>query len=449
MKRLSFLLIILMLFMFPIKRVQAVSNNTLNINSECSYILIDAKTGLVLAENNADALIRPASTTKLLTAIIALEEGNLNKEVTVSQEAVFDIGDGGMNIGIMAGETNLTLEHMLNVMMVKSANETANIIAENVYPTRKAFIERMNQRAKELGATHTTFYNVCGMDDTEEYKKHLTTARDMVLMAKHAMTIPKFREIVKQEYYNELPATNKHTEWPPLRTSNKLLWDNNEYKYSKDSKEYTYTVTGIKTGYTSGAGNNLISSAVNEEGMELIAAVMNVKDGNNAVFQYTKALYEYGFGNYTMESVVKKNDVIETVSVAKSKDGDKLPLVAEEDLKAVLPIGENNLKIEKVKNINTNITAPIKQGQVLGTVEYIKDGVSIGKVNLIAAKSMEARINLVFSTESKVFLGKGLFSWIIIILLLIYLFLLIRKRIRRSIRRKKRRKYMESRYKFK
>lgn len=449
MKRLSFALIFLMLFMFPTKMVQAYEKNAFDINSECSYILIDGKTGQVLAENNADAIIRPASTTKILTAIVALEEGDLKQQVTVSQEAVFDIGDGGMNIGIMAGETNFTLEHMLNVMLVKSANETANIIAENVYPSREAFIERMNQRAKELGANNTIFYNVCGMDDTEEYKKHLTTARDMALLAKHAMSIPGFREIVKQEYYNDLPATNKHTEWPQLRTSNKLLWDTNEYKYTRDSKEYKYTVTGIKTGYTSGAGFNLISSAVNEEGIELIAAVMNVKDNNNAVYQYTKALYEYGFGNYTMQNVVNKNDVVESVAVEKSKDGDKLPLVAAEDISTIVPIEDKKWNIESKKSINPNITAPIKQGDVLGTVEYIQNGVTIGKVDLLAAKTMEAKANITFSKDSTGFLGKGLLSWAIKILLLIYLLLLGRKHIKRSIRRKKRRKYMESRYKLK
>ncbi len=449
MKKLSLALIFAMLFMFPMKRVQASSKNALNINSDCSYILIDGKTGQVLVENNADAIIRPASTTKILTAIVALEEGDLNKEVNVSLEAVNDIGDGGMNIGIMAGETNLTLEHMLNVMMVKSANETANIIAENIYPSRAAFIERMNQRAKELGAIHTTFYNTNGMDDTEEYKKHLTTARDMVIIAKHAMTIPKFREIVKQEYYNELPATNKHKEWPPLRTSNKLLWDTNEYKYTKHSQEYKYTVNGIKTGYTSGAGFNLISSAVNEEGIELIAAVMNVKDGNNAVFQYTKALFEYGFGNYTMQNVVKKNQFVESVPVAKSKDGNKLALVAAEDLNVIVPIEDNNWNIEAKKNITADITAPIKQGQVLGSVEYIQNGVSIGKIDLIAAKNMDVNNNLIFSKDTKSFFGKGLFSWILKLLLLLYLILIARKHIKRAIRRKKRRKYMESRYKLK
>ncbi|NLP27427.1 MAG: D-alanyl-D-alanine carboxypeptidase [Clostridia bacterium] len=449
MKRISFALIFIILFMFPAKIVQATSKNILNINNEISYILIDGKTGQVLAENNADKIIRPASTTKILTAIVALEEGDLKDKMIVSLEAVNDIGDGGMNIGIMAGESNFTLEHMINVMMVKSANETANIIAENVYPTREAFIDRMNQRAKELGAENTTFYNVSGMDDKEEYKKHLTTARDMVMLARHAMTIPKFREIVKQEYYNDLPATNKHTEWPPLRTSNKLLWDTNQYKYTKNSEEHKYTITGIKTGYTSGAGFNLISSAVNEEGSELIAAVMNVKENNNAVYQYTKALYEYGFENYSVQNIVKQNEIIDSVAVAKSKYGDKVELVAAEDLDAIMPIEQNSWNIDTVQKISPNITAPIKQGQVLGTVEYRQNGVSIGKVDLIAAKAMEAKAKFNLSEGSKGFLGKGLFGWIIKILLLLYLILLARRHIKRSIRRKKRRKYMESRFKLK
>ena len=140
----------------------------------------------------------------------------------------------------------------------------------------------------------------------------------------------------------------------------------------------------------------------------------------------------------------KKNQFVESVPVAKSKDGNKLALVAAEDLNAIVPIEDNNWNIEAKKNITADITAPIKQGQVLGSVEYIQNGVSIGKIDLIAAKNMDVNNNLIFSKDTKSFFGKGLFSWILKLLLLLYLILIARKHIKRAIRRKKRRKYMES-----
>ncbi|WP_163192515.1 D-alanyl-D-alanine carboxypeptidase family protein [Clostridium thermarum] len=447
MKKLSFVLSLIMTTMLITMPAEAVTSNELSIDPNCSYILIDSKSGQVLAENNADVKIRPASTTKILTAIVALEEGQLDKEVKVSQEAVFDIGDGGMNIGIMAGETNLTLENMLNVMLVKSANETANIIAENVAPSRAEFIERMNKRAVELGAVNTKFYNTNGMDDTEQFKNHLSTARDMAILARHAMTIPKFREIVKQEYYKELPATNKHKEWPDLRTTNKLLWGNNQYPYGPQEDNNKYTVIGIKTGYTSGAGFNLITAAVSEEGTELIAAVMNVKESNDAVINYTKQLYEYGFENYKTQAFVDKDQVLDTVNVMEAKDDGKLQLVASQSLEATLSIDKNLWNILEEKTIKQDITAPVKQGEVLGTVEYKKDGILLGKVDLIAARGVERSFKASFKeTVGNIF--HGIFtSWLFRILVIIFVLLMVRKHIRRARYRKRRRRFIESRFK--
>jgi D-alanyl-D-alanine carboxypeptidase/D-alanyl-D-alanine carboxypeptidase (penicillin-binding protein 5/6) len=446
MKKLSFVMSLILSSMLFSKPAHAVNSEQLSIDPNCSYILIDSKSGEVLAENNADVKIRPASTTKILTAIVALEEGKLEREVQVSQQAVFDIGDGGMNIGIMAGEDKLTLENMLNVMMVKSANETANIIAENVAPSRAEFIERMNERAAELGAINTHFYNTCGMDDTQEYKNHLSTARDMAILARHAMTFPTFREIVKQEYYNELPATNKHKEWPPLRTTNKLLWGNNEYPYGPEEGNSKYKVIGIKTGYTSGAGHNLISSAVSEDGTELIAAVMNVKGTNEAVIDYTKQLYKYGFENYKIQDFITKDQVVDTVTATEAKDDGKLELVASQTLNATLSLNKNSWNIQEVKDIKKDIIAPVKQGEVLGTVEYKKDGISLGKVNLLAARGIEKSFKETVKDTSKNIISSIFSSWIFRGIVFILAVLLIRKHIRRTRYKNRKRRYMDSKY---
>ncbi|HEY9059800.1 MAG TPA: D-alanyl-D-alanine carboxypeptidase family protein [Pseudobacteroides sp.] len=359
-----------------------------NIPSSYSYILMDSKTGQVLLENNADVKLRPASTTKIMTAILAVENGKLDSIMDVSQNAVYDIGPGGMNIGIMAGESNLTLANMINVMLIRSANETANIIAENISGSNKEFAKKMNEKAREIGAFNTNFVNPCGKDDTKEEANHLSTARDMALIARYAMTKPEIREIVTKEYYNDLPATNKHQKWDPLRSTNKLLWYSNKYPYTINGEKYEYEVNGIKTGYTSAAGNNLVSSAVNSEGLELIAAVMHVTEGNNKVFAYTKEIFKYGFEHFANKKIVSSNEVLKSIPIENSTSNEKLDLIAETDFSSIVPINSPD-DITKDEQIQLSVKAPVKKGDKLGFIEYKQNGVSVGKVNVLAARSIE------------------------------------------------------------
>jgi D-alanyl-D-alanine carboxypeptidase/D-alanyl-D-alanine carboxypeptidase (penicillin-binding protein 5/6) len=388
MKKIYLLCIfIISLIIFNVSNVYAQKPQVL---PGCSYILIDSKTGQVIAEHNADQKHRPASTTKIMTAIVALENGQLDSEMKVSLEAVYDIGPGGMNIGIMQGENNLTLENLLNVMLIKSANEAANIIAENVSATRADFIEKMNSKAVEIGALNTHFVNPCGKDDLKEEANHLSTARDMATIARYAMTIPKFREIVSKEYYNDMPATNKHDKWDILRTTNKLLWDSNKYDYVLDGQKKQYTVTGIKTGFTSAAGFNLVCSAVDENGMELIAAILHVTEGNNKINAYAKEIFKYGFENYSNQKIVDSNQFIKSVEVQDAKDNKKLDLVTGSELICAMPLDKNNNGFESKEYINPTIKAPVKKGDVLGYVEYNRNGVLLGKVDLVASQDVEA-----------------------------------------------------------
>lgn len=360
-------------------------------NEGISYILIDSTSGRVLAEQDADNKLYPASVTKIMTAIIALESGDLSQEMTVSNAAVNDIGRGGMNIGIMAGEEGLTLENMLNVLLVKSANECANIIAENVAQSRSEFIEMMNKRAAELGAVNTKFINPSGKDTEKEDTEHLSTARDISLMARHAMTIPKFREIVSKEYYKDMPATNKHDDWGTLRTSNQFLWYDNTYPYMLDGTEHSFTVNGIKTGYTALAGNNLVTGAVGEDGMELIAVVLHVTQPNK-IYGYSKELLKYGFENFSNKMISEAGSSAAEVAVKNADDGSTvLELLTEKDFSCACPINSEEDIISNKLNVPASVEAPITKGQVIGEIEYISgNGASLGKVNLIAAKSISA-----------------------------------------------------------
>ena len=382
--------ILISIFIIPFLRPSDVFAAPANIPADVPYILIDLKTGRVLAEQNADQKLGPASTTKIMTAILALENGKLDQKMKVSQAAVNDIGRGGMNVGIMAGEEGLTLENMLNILLIKSANETANIIAENVAPSRGDFVEMMNRKAKELGAVNTTFKNPCGKDTEKEDEGHLSTPRDMALMARYAMTIPKFREIVATEYYKGMPATNKHDDWGILRNTNQFLWSDNTYPYTLDGNDHKYTVTGIKTGYTAAAGNNLIASAAGEDGMELISVVMHIMQ-TNKIYGYSKTLLRYGFENYAMQKISPAGRLAATVPVEGASEGTAiLELVTGSDFSCALPVGYDIQKIEKKVNVTQPVKAPVQKGAVLGNIEYLDNGTVLGKVDIVATKSLEA-----------------------------------------------------------
>lgn len=355
-----------------------ITNNEIEIDAE-SCILIDSKTGLVLYDKDAGKSgVYPASTTKILTAIVALENASLNQVMIASQEAVNDIGDGGMNIGIMAGE-EVCLCDLLNAMLVCSANETANIIAENVAPSREKFINMMNNRAKELGAVSTNFVNTCGIHNIN----HSTSAKDMALIARHAMTIPTFREIVKKEYY-DMPITNKHKQWNTLYTTNKLIRQPSETNGE-------YDIIGIKTGFTTPAGHNLISAAINDQGMELISVVLGVRNENapENVYSYTLKLFEYGFENCSIHTLINSGDPVYSINIEHAKDNIPLDVVTEKSIECVLPLDKEDMGIQKKIHLYPEIKAPLYKGDVVGYVEFLKDELILGKTNIIAAFSIE------------------------------------------------------------
>lgn len=389
-----------------------------------AYILMDLKSGEVLCEKDSQKALYPASTTKIMTAILALEMGDMNQEMTASQSAVADIGEGGSNIGIIPGE-KIKLENLLQALLISSANETANIIAENLCKSRDEFVSLMNQRAKELGATNTHFINTCGIHDP----MHYTTASDLAKIAMHAMTIPKFREIVSTPSY-KMPVTNKHSEWSILSNTNKLMiTDKNEL----------YKINGIKTGFTGPAGYNLISSAIDSNGMELIAVVMSVKNENapENIQTYSKELLDYGFNNFKRVSLLEKDQVYRNVKVEGAIDTYGLDLVTSDGLNCILPKAEAQRNIKEIPHIAENISAPVNKGDIMGYVEFFKDDVSIGKVELTAARDIAQKPEPV-TTVSKIkkVLDNFYIKIILYVLSFLIFFIILRMILRRISRRR-------------
>ncbi|RJP31222.1 MAG: D-alanyl-D-alanine carboxypeptidase [Actinobacteria bacterium] len=234
-------------------------------------ILVDPLTGDVLYEKNADQSLPMASTTKIMTAILSLENATLAETTTISDHAS-TVGES--SAWLEKGEV-LSVEQLLYALMLQSANDASVALAEHVGGSEDAFVEMMNAKAAELGLAHTSFSNPHGLDE----EGHYTSARDLAAIAAYAMSIPEFREIVATDEY-QIP-------WPGnpyprvMQNHNKLL------------EMYPYAI-GIKTGYTLGAGKCLVAAAA-KEGSELISVILN---GGDTYWDQTISLLEYGFNDF-------------------------------------------------------------------------------------------------------------------------------------------------------
>jgi D-alanyl-D-alanine carboxypeptidase/D-alanyl-D-alanine carboxypeptidase (penicillin-binding protein 5/6) len=396
---------------------------------------MDAKTGQILSEKNSQTQAPPASTTKVMTAIIALENGDLERKLVASFSAVKDIGKDGMNIGIVQGE-ELTLKDLLNALLVRSANETANIISENLAPNKSEFMKYLNRRAKEIGAKNTFFVNPCGKDSEDDDINHLSTAYDLATMAKHALTFPVFREIVAKKMCT-IPPTNKFDKPRYLATTNKLLGEGyNSTYYSK--------INGIKTGFTDKAGSNLITSASDKNGNELIVVIMGYRNG--VIFEFAKELLEYGFKDFTYTDIVEKNTIQKSIFISQYPD-QQIQLLSGNNLKIILPKNpEIKWNVEKKEYLNPIPETPIKIGDNLGHIEYFVNDLPVGIVNLISNTNVIPN-----SISSKYLKGidfKMIFKYLIYIVLgvfagfvLFILFLIFSKKLRKykfRIKKKKR-----------
>jgi len=419
------ILIIALILLYILNiHIPAAYADSLNIDTQ-ACILIDSKSGQVLYEQNSNEKgLFPASTTKIMTAILAIERGDPDRIMTASQSAVDDIGKDGMNIGIMAGE-ELRMENLLEALLISSANETANIIAENICSTREEFVGLMNQKALELGAENTHFANPCGAHDPNHY----TTASDLAKIARYAMTLPKFREIVSKTEYT-IPPTNKHDTWPTLYTSNQFL------RYYQNDM---FKITGIKTGYTTPAGFNLVSSAVNNDGIELIAVVMGVRNAGakNNVNKYSEQLLEYGFRSFSIQNLVDAGQVIEKdVPVVDAEQDQKLDLMAESNVSGLLPLDKDKWKLVKEQHIESPVNAPVNQGDVLGYIEYKNNGITLGRTNIIASKTINKVFVLKNAGSIKKLTQNPLFNRVVIIISVILLLFLILRVVLRNISRR-------------
>lgn len=241
---------------------------------------MDADTGAVLYGKNIHVGYFPASITKILTALIIIENCNMDDIVTFSHNAVYNVESGSSNAGIDEGD-QLTVRDALYAMMLRSANEAANGLAEHCAGSIEAFSAMMNAKAASLGCTESHFNNPSGLNDPDHY----TSAYDMALIAKAAFSNPAFVEIDSTLYY-DLPVTKKNPDGLRIYPGHRML--------KKNMSQYYPGIIGGKTGYTSLAGNTLVTCA-ERDGMKLVAVILN---GHQTHYADTKALLDFGFQNF-------------------------------------------------------------------------------------------------------------------------------------------------------
>ncbi len=344
-------------------------------------ILMDMTTGKILYEKNANDTRYPASCTKIMTALLALENLDVNKTVTVDDKTPYEVE--GSHIALVPGE-QLTVDQLLHAMMTESANDCALVLGKEISGTTEDFAALMNQRAKELGAKNTNFVNPNGLHNDA----HVSTAYDLAMIARYAMTNPEtsqsFRELVTTYKYYIAP-TNKQPE-RFLYNTNRLLYDTvNKVVVNGEKRVFKYDgVTGVKTGYTSHAGGCLVASA-ERNGTELLAVVMKSTDPGR--FADCMALMDWGFANFkTVPALTAGKDLGET----KVKKGsvNQVQAVLAEDVSVTLPAEASENVISTKVLLDETVNAPVEKGQTIGTVEIYEGDNLVTTVGAVAAKTV-------------------------------------------------------------
>lgn len=374
-------------------------------------ILIDSNNGDILYEKNANNLMYPASTTKILTAIVAIENCSLDEKIVASESAISAIKSGYTNANIQIGE-ELTMEQLLYALLLNSANEAANVIAERVGGSIENFANMMNAKAIELGCRSTHFVNANGIHSDEHY----TTASDLATIARYCMQNETFRKMVSTLEY-QLPATEQYP------STDRILKNSNSLLKSENNFYYPYAI-GIKTGFTTQAKNCLVSAS-NKDGLELISVVLHAEateDGRSARYLDTINLLEYGNTNYKSCTILDKNQIVNTIDISNaSEDSKKLNIVAKERLAITLPNSEE-MRIESSKiNINDNLEAPIESGTVIGTANYLVNG-KVFETDLIAESNVKLPVKEENNYQLKYFSIVYIFLGLALIRIILYFF---------------------------
>ncbi|CFX51351.1 Peptidase S11, D-alanyl-D-alanine carboxypeptidase A [Syntrophomonas zehnderi OL-4] len=346
-----------LIFIISLTGPALASNDLENVKAE-AYILTDADSGQVLLAQNEHKRLPPASMTKLMTmllAVEALEEGRVSlKEKVATSEYAANMG--GSQIYLAPGE-EMTFEDMLIAIAVGSANDASVAVGEKLAGSNKAFVAKMNAKAKQLGMKNTHFVNANGLHAEDHY----TSAADMAILARNALNYPRILEYTSIKEY-------------PLRDGKFILYNTNKLLWWYKGAD------GFKTGRTEEAKNCLTSTA-KQDGLRLISVVMASPE-TRGHFRDSMQIFNYGFAKYAYKIFVPQDSVAGMVTVGKGNQ-DKVEAVAAQDAGSIFEKGEK-AQITNQKILLKYVDAPVKKGQKLGEVRIYKNGKQHKTVDLIA-----------------------------------------------------------------
>ncbi|HHW45320.1 MAG TPA: D-alanyl-D-alanine carboxypeptidase [Clostridiales bacterium] len=425
-----FLMVILLINCVP--GVAAIKPTNFDISAEAA-MLVSLDTGNILYSKNTDKKMYPASLTKIMTAVLIIENTQDfdNEIITVSEHSLKLLeGTDSSVSGLKAGE-QINARQLLYCLLMTSGNDSANVAAEHYGGTIDNFVQMMNSKAAELGMHSTHYVNPHGLHD----QNHYTTVEDMYKLTLHAMSLPLFMEVVSAARYS-MPATNKST--PRTLVTTNYLQDPATQYYYKYAK-------GVKTGYTDQAGRCLISTA-SKNGYNYLCILMNcpVRDekGNRIrkEFEDSKNLYEWAFNNFEYKSIIDPNVPLGEIAVDLAWNKDYVSLLPESEFSAIIPkeADSSTIKVEVLPQAE-RIDAPVEKGTVLGEARLIYAGEEIGRINVVAAETIEMSKLLLFlryarNAVNSFWFKIALVALLVFILIFIFYCIILNRR-RRDIKR--------------
>lgn len=336
-----------------------------------SAILMEASTGQVIYEKNADEIRSPASITKIMTLLLVFEHMELGK-VSLEDEVItseYASSMGGSQVFLAQGEVQ-TLDTMIKCITVASGNDASVAVAEHIAGSEEAFVQLMNEKTKSLGMTNTHFMDCCGLSNSEE---HYTTARDVAIVTRELITkYPKIYDYTTIWMEDIIHETNKGSETFGLSSTNKLL------------KQYPYA-TGLKTGSTEKA-KNCIAATARKDGIDMIAVIMGAPESKTR-FSDAQALLAYGF-NISELYVDLNLEPLPTIPVKKGKL-EEVGLAYEKEYRYLDVEGNRLSDMEKRIELPEVLEAPLKKGQIIGRAVYSLSGREVGCVNILVKEDVE------------------------------------------------------------
>jgi D-alanyl-D-alanine carboxypeptidase len=387
-------------------------------------VLMDASTGTVLYSKNPDSAYPPASTTKIMTALLTFEKTKLTDQVIVGKNPTFADGSA---VGIREGEI-FTVKDLLYGLLLESGNDCAEAIAEHISGSKEKFAELMNNRAKELGCTNTNFVNPSGLFN----KEHKTSALDLALIMRELIKYPEYKVIATSPFY-KIEPTNK---------CNTVRYTNNKNKLVLSGSSFYKDCIGGKTGYTIESQHSYVTAA-ERNGQRLI--VTFIHDSKKTYFEDAVDLFNYGYKNFELKRLFAKGDEVYNYPL---DENTSIPLLAYEDFYYVAEKNSSDEPKLSVANKDLKTLSFYRGDKISNALITYKDK-NLG--SLILASGIDHEINPVttFAGNGSVYLAKSFkaFVNILIIIILLFVFLLIIRFINKNRRKRRRLKFILSRYK--